>query len=82
MIRRIYGGYGEARYEGEIDTERIFSEQHGPQGFGYCVRLLNPVSSWMTATGALKEATGRHDGDGWRFWRLSDTDEQILVLLH
>ncbi|MXY20283.1 MAG: hypothetical protein F4Y49_02990 [Dehalococcoidia bacterium] len=81
MKRRIYADYKGERVFGEIDTDRILDEARGSVGFGDCVRLLNPVSSWMTATGAAKEATGRSDEDGWQFWRLSDTGERIIVLL-
>ncbi len=62
MIHQIYAYYGGKQVFGEIDTERIFRTVRGPEGYGYCVRLLDGPSSWLTATGAQIAVTGT-DGD-------------------
>ena len=73
MIYSIYAEHGEWRYPGQLDDGLIIPDGRGE---GECVRLMDPLTDWMSASTAAERITGTQV-NGWFFWKLRDTGEYI-----
>ena len=76
MIHSIYAEHDGYSYPAELDDRRMLRDGRGE---GDCVRALDPMSEWTSASTAAERITGTQV-NGWLFWKLRGTHMSIDVL--